>query len=209
MKAAEESVDNHIAAAKEAESLISTEVPEDSGAPSTAEIAALKADINKKEQELASTKDALLRTAADFENYRKRSEKEINEIRKFAAKQLLLDFLPVMDNFERAIEHLPDSTEEPVKNMVTGIKMIKDGFLATLRRHGAEPFDSLGKTFDPNIHEALTQMPTNEYEPGQICQVMERGYMLHDRLLRPAKVVVASAMPKAAETASDQETAGE
>ena len=151
MKAAEESVDSHIAAAKEAENLVSVEEP---AAPAdNAEQDALKAEIAKKEQELAGTKEALLRTAADFENYRKRSEKEISEIRKFADKQLLLDFLPVMDNFERAIEHLPESSEEPIKTIVTGVKMIKDGFLATLRRHGDEPFDSLGKPFDPNIHE--------------------------------------------------------
>ncbi len=208
MKAAEESVESRLAANKgiAQEELKEETIELPNADEDSATIENLKAELAKKSQELAATKDALLRTAADFENYRKRSEKEIGEIRKFAAKQLLLDFLPVMDNFERAVEHLPADPEEPLKTMVTGIKMIKDGFLATLRRHGAEPFDSLGKTFDPNIHEALTQMPTGDYEPGQVCQVMERGYMLQDRLLRPAKVVVATAMPQAEPISADQTT---
>lgn len=208
MKAAEECIDARNAQKEEAEEIpVNVEEPAVETVEDSSELDALKEELAQKEDTIAALKNEVLLAQANLENFRKRSEKELNECRKYAASKVLTDFLPVMDNCKRAMEHLPASDDDTYKNITTGLKMIQDGFMSTLNRYGVTLIDSLGCTFDPNVHEALTQMPTNEYQPGQICQVYEDGYMIHDRLLRAAKVVVACALPDstpAAEAAADQ-----
>lgn len=138
------------------------------------------------EERTSSLNDQLLRLAADFENYRKRARREQEELRKYGIEQVVRVMLPVLDNLQRAKEHADKS--DPI---VQGVEMVTKQFIDALATYGVRPFDSLGQAFDPGCHEAVGQVPTGEVPAGAVFQEMEKGYTLHDRLLRPAKVLVA------------------
>lgn len=144
-------------------------------------------------------KDQLVRLAADFENFKKRTRREKEDIRKFANEGLLKDILPPLDNLNRALAHVEDRNNP----LVQGIEMVAKQFLDILGGYGVTPVDSKGKPFDPAVHDAMGQTPSEEYEPGCIADEFEKGYMIHGRLLRPAKVIVATA-PVAAEPPSEE-----
>lgn len=127
------------------------------------------------------------RAAADLENTRKRFAKEREDLKKYAVESLLRDLLPVADNLQRAVAHAGDD-EGP---LAQGVQMVLRQLLSTLERHGATPFDPQGEPFDPQYHEAMTQIPRDDVDPGTIVEVFQQGWMLHDRLARPAMVVVA------------------
>jgi molecular chaperone GrpE len=150
-------------------------------------------------EEHAQVKDQLLRLAADFDNFRKRARRERDEMREYATEQLLRDLLPVVDNFDRAIAHAPSN--DPVAQ---GVKMVAKQLLDVLASRGVATYDSLGKTFDPERHEALSQAPAGDAQPGSVLEEIERGYTLHGRLLRPAKVVVAAAPAGSAEGEAEE-----
>ncbi len=133
-------------------------------------------------------RDQLLRLAADFDNFRKRSARQLEETRKFGIDRLLLDLLPVLDNLERALAHAGDASDP----IVQGVRMVAKGFLDTLAQHGVQAFDSVGQVFDPERHEAVGQAPSGTAAPGTILEEMQKGYMLHERLLRAAQVIVAA-----------------
>lgn len=137
----------------------------------------------------AALRDQLLRMAADFDNYRKRARREQDDVRRFGSDRLLGDILPIVDNLDRALAH-SEGAEGPV---IAGIRMVAKQFHDVLSSHGVKPYDSTGKPFDPEQHEAVSQTPTHEAAPGTVLQELQRGYMIHDRLLRPARVVVAIA----------------
>jgi molecular chaperone GrpE len=151
-------------------------------------------------EELAVAKDQLLRLAADFDNYRKRARREKEEYQKVANERLLRDVLPVADNLDRALAHA--AADNPV---VAGVRMVSKQLLDILAGYGVRPFDSLGKQFNPEMHEALSQAPAGDAQPGSVLEEIERGYTLHDRLLRPAKVVVAAAPQGATDEPGDRE----
>ena len=166
------------------------------------ELAKVRAELEESQRRSRDTQarlvdehDRLLRMAAESENAKKRGLKEKEETRKFAAEALLKDFLPVADNLERALEHADKSD---VKTLVEGVRLVQKLFETTLARHGVTGFSALGKLFDPNLHEALMQVE-HESPPGTVVQEMARGYKLHDRLVRPAAVVVAKAAAPSAE----------
>jgi molecular chaperone GrpE len=155
-------------------------------------------------------KDQLMRLAADFENFKKRTRREKEDIRKFANEQLLKDVLPPLDNLNRALAHVEDR-ENP---LVQGIEMVAKQFLGILDGYGVTTVNSKGKPFDPAVHDAMGQTPSAEYEPGCIVDEFEKGYLLHGRLLRPAKVIVATAPvasqePTEENSDSSQETSPE
>ena len=133
-------------------------------------------------------KDQLLRLAADFENFRKRARKEKIEQQKFAAEGVLREMLPILDNLERALAHA--QSEDPI---VQGVAMVVKQFADALSAQGVRAFESAGQPFNPELHEAMGQAPAGEAPPGSVLQQLEKGYMIHDRLLRPAKVLVAAA----------------
>ncbi|MEL6759189.1 MAG: nucleotide exchange factor GrpE [Myxococcota bacterium] len=155
--------------------------------------------------------DRLLRLAADFDNYRKRSRRELDEARRFGIENLLRDLLPVVDNLLRAIaaetDAVADADEASKNPLLEGIRMVHKQFSDVLDQHGVRGFDSVGTVFDPELHEALSQAPSDEHEPGSVIAEHERGYMIHDRLLRPARVVVA--MPQAEEASPDEKKSEE
>ena len=141
-------------------------------------------------------KDQYARTLADFDNYRKRVARDREELAQFAAKDILKDLLPTVDNLALALEKA-ENKEDP---FVQGVKLAYDGFLKALADHGATPIDSLGEPFDANYHEALAQLPSPDVAEGVVMNEVKRGWLLHGKLLRAAQVVVSSGAPeKAAE----------
>ena len=148
---------------------------------------------------VAELKDQLVRLAADFENFKKRTRREKEDIRKFANEQLLKDILPPLDNLNRALAHVEDRSNP----LVQGIEMVAKQFLDILGGYGVTPVESKGQAFDPAVHDAMGQTPSEDIEPGCIADEFEKGYMMHGRLLRPAKVIVATA-PVPAEPAPEE-----
>ena len=143
-------------------------------------------DTNER---LKDTHERLLRSAAEFDNFKKRSAKEKEDAAKFGNERLLKDFLPVMDNLERALDH---AEQHDLKSVVEGVKLVQKLFESTLARHGVTGFSAVGQPFDPSVHEALMQQESDA-PPNTVVSEMARGYKLHDRLVRPAAVVVAKA----------------
>lgn len=146
-----------------------------------------KAESLKNEAE--ETHDRLLRLAAEFENYKKRSAREMNDFRKFANESFVKAMLPVVDNLDRAIE---SSTNDKHANssVVEGVNMTLREILKVFEQYNITPFESLGKTFDPSLHQAVMQEDDGEYPENTVSKELQKGYMIHDRLLRPAMVVV-------------------
>lgn len=165
-----------------------------------AELAELRERVETLRGEVTGTKDKWMRALADLENYKKRTKKEMDDAALRTAKSLLPAFLPVLDNLERALEvaeptaaNASDENAENVRNLVQGIKMVRQDFLAALVRNGIEPIDSIGTAFDPAVHDALQQFDSPDFPPGVVIREFEKGYMLKGRLLRPARVIVAGA----------------
>ena len=137
-------------------------------------------------------KDQYARTLADFDNYRKRVARDREELAQFAAKDILKDLLPTVDNLALALEKA-ENKDDP---FVQGVKLAYDGFLKALADHGATPIDSLGEPFDANYHEALAQLPSPDVAEGVVMNEVKRGWLLHGKLLRAAQVVVSSGAPE-------------
>jgi molecular chaperone GrpE len=140
------------------------------------------------EEALIELNDRYLRLLAEYDNYRKRTEREKDELIKTASENLIMELLPILDNLDRATEHRNKKTtyEEYVK----GIALIEDQFRAVLARVGLEPMEVVGKPFDPAIHDAVMQIETDEYESGIVTDEVEKGYMLSGKVIRHPKVIV-------------------
>ena len=156
--------------------------------------------LTEAQEAIAELNERIVRLTADFDNFRKRAQREKDEARQFANQGLLEKLLPVLDNFEMALTAVKDA-DPSVRD---GVQMILDQLLGVLKESGVEPVDAMGHPFDPNLHEALSQEETTEVEEGTVVQQVQRGYKLNDRLVRPARVVVAKA-PGAAEEASTED----
>jgi molecular chaperone GrpE len=137
-------------------------------------------------------KEMYARTLADFDNFRKRTSRDREELVKFAASETVKDMLPTADNLALAIAQAADP-EDP---FVKGVKLAYDGFLKALKDHGAEPFESVGEVLDPNRHEAIATLPSETVEEGKISTEVKKGWFLNGRLLRAAQVVVSSGKPQ-------------
>ena len=156
--------------------------------------------LTEAQEAIAELNERIVRLTADFDNFRKRAQREKDEARQFANQGLLEKLLPVLDNFEMALTAVKDA-DPSVRD---GVQMILDQLLGVLKESGVEPVDAMGQPFDPNFHEALSQEETTEVEEGTVVQQVQRGYKLNDRLVRPARVVVAKA-PGAAEEAPNED----
>lgn len=132
--------------------------------------------------------ERLMRVSADYDNYKKRVVKEKREVLKFAAQPLLADLLPLLDNFERAIKHSQNA--DGSEALIAGVELIYKELQATLQKHGVEKIKALGLPFDPLHHEALSTKFVEGSEEEEVLEIIQEGYLLHGRLLRPAKVVV-------------------
>lgn len=156
--------------------------------------------------EAAKLRDQLLRTAADFDNFRKRSRREISDAETRAREDVLKDLLPVFDNLDRAMAHADTATD--VQALADGLRMVSKQFLDTLGKLGIERVKALGEPFDPSVHEAIQHLESAEHPAGVVLAEVQPGYRQGERLLRPALVVVSRGAPKAPETPPEAEETG-
>lgn len=162
------------------------------------EIERLKAENERLLAECAEMKDKALRAAAELENFRRRVLREKEDFQKFAAEGVLRDLLPVADHVDAAMSHMGESAD--LATLREGVEITYRGFLDVLKKKGVTPIESKGMTFDPNLHEAVQMEPSDEVPPSRVVREVRRGYMLHDRLLRPALVVVSTGKAAPAKT---------
>jgi molecular chaperone GrpE len=155
--------------------------------PDAAELEAVRAKLNSTEQELNNYKLRL----ADFENARKRLLRDAETEKKYAAESLTRDLLAALDNLDRALSVAKAAGDKGP--LVAGVSATASQFLDILRRYGVTRIECPpGTAFDPNLHQAVMEQPTRDFEPGQVVQVLQQGFLLHDRVLRPASVIVAA-----------------
>ncbi|PLX74007.1 MAG: nucleotide exchange factor GrpE [Desulfuromonas sp.] len=145
------------------------------------------------QEEAGKNKDLYLRALADLENYRKRAQRDKEDAIRFANDNLLREMVPVIDNLERAVEHAND---DQGSSLLEGVEMTLVQFRKVLETFGVKPVESIGQPFDPNFHQAMGQVESDEYEPNTVVQEMQKGYTLNNRLLRPAMVMVAKTPEK-------------
>jgi molecular chaperone GrpE len=148
--------------------------------------------FSKLQEELGSIHDRYLRLGAEFENFKKRSERERLTSIRFANENLLVELLPVLDHLEHAIAAATNHESESAaaSNVVTGVQMVLKQFKDILAKSGLKEFTSAGTPFNPNLHEALAERESSEHDDGVVIEEFQKGYMLNDRLVRPARVVV-------------------
>ena len=188
------------AQAEEAE--IEQEEPFD---PETADGEALLAKYRELEAELSEAQERVLRTAADAENFKKRLQREKEEQTRYANESFIRELLTVIDNLERALEH--SGSESDQEGLVEGLNMTLKSFLDTLTRFGCTQVEAEGKPFDPNFHEAVSQEESADHEPNTVLNELQKGYMLKERLLRPAMVLVSKRSSKQDTDSREQTTA--
>ncbi len=182
---------------------VDLETPEDaSGA--AAETPELIAQLEAEKTDL---KEKLLRTLADMENLRRRTEREISDARTYAVSNFARDMLNVADNFQRAIDSVPAEAREAgdpaLKALVEGVELTEREMLKTLERYGVKRLDPEGQRFDPNLHQAMFEVPNADVPSGTVVQVVQTGYVIGERVLRPALVGVAKGGPKPASQTGD------
>jgi molecular chaperone GrpE len=154
--------------------------------------------LTEARAEASRLKEAWMRTAADYDNYRKRSRRELEDSRKAGREEILKDLLPVFDNLERGIQSAQQAAD--VKAVTDGLGMILKQFESTLGRMGISKVGTVGKSFDPGVHEAIQQVETSDHAPGTVVAEVQPGYIAGERLIRAAMVVVAKPRSVAAET---------
>lgn len=150
------------------------------------QLAAVTSERDRLAQEAADLNDRLLRRQAEFDNFRKRAERERFEMLEYASMEAVKAILPIVDDFDRALK-----TECADKEYARGMEMIHQRLTESLKKLGLEPVESLGKKFDPNLHHAVSKMQTEEFEEDEIIEEYQKGYQFKERLLRPAMVKVA------------------
>jgi molecular chaperone GrpE len=151
---------------------------------------ALRAQLQSAEQKRDEYLDLAQRTRADFENYQKRMKRDLIEERRYAQMPLAADLLTALDNLERATSAAEQAGE--TGPLVQGVALVRSQLLDILRRHGITRIDAQGQPFDPNLHQAVMQQSSKEHPPMTVLQVLESGYLMHERVLRPARVVVST-----------------
>lgn len=158
-------------------------------------------ELSALKRELAEAKDKTLRTFAELENFRKRSARTLQDELKYANMSLIRDMLPVMDNLLRAIEAAEKQDQsgeltEQGKALLAGVKMVVEQFNTVLGKHNCTPIEAVNQPFDPNFHQAITQMPSADVAPNTVIMETQKGYVLHDRVVRPSQVIVSCEAPK-------------
>lgn len=156
------------------------------GAPDTVD------ELAKLQEELIAAKDQSLRTQAEMQNLRRRSERDVENAHKYALEKFVGELLPVVDNLERALQAI-DQNDESLKALTEGVELTLKSFQDVLVRYKVEPIDPKGQPFDPEFHQAMSMLEMPEEEPNTVVDVFQKGYTLNGRLVRPAMVVVAKA----------------
>ncbi|MCJ8271650.1 MAG: nucleotide exchange factor GrpE [Psychrosphaera sp.] len=158
----------------------------------TLRIAELEKALKKSEATVENQKDSVIRGKAEVENMRRRSAQDVEKAHKFALEKFASDLLPVLDNLERAIE-FSDKENEAVKTVVEGIELTYQSFISSVEKFGMEVVDPQDETFNPDRHQAMSMQENAELKPNTVIAVMQKGYVLNGRLLRPAMVMVSKA----------------
>ncbi len=148
-----------------------------------------KKKTDPRDEKIADLEDRVKRQMAEFENFRKRTDKEKSQMFDMGVKNVVEKILPVIDNFERGLENVPEGADEA---FVNGMKMIYKQMTDELDKIGVKPIEAVGKPFDPNFHNAVMQVESEEFESGTVAQELQKGYMYHDTLVRPSMVGVVS-----------------
>jgi len=167
--------------------------PPQGGTNKGSELDALKAKLTAAEQQRDEYLTLAKQARADFENYQKRSQRDLTAERRYAQAPLAADLLPALDNLERAVAAAKAAGDN--SSLTPGAAMVISQLLDVLRRHGVTRIEAQGQPFDPNLHQAVMQQPTADQPPQTVLQALEQGYQMHERVLRPARVIVA--MPPA------------
>jgi molecular chaperone GrpE len=167
--------------------------PQENAAPPAASDENLEQRLQAVTAERDDYRDKWARARADLDNYRKRIQKEIEEDRKYAPLPMLKRLLPALDGLDRALKSAKQSRN--ADELIAGIELVAKEFEAALASVGAQAIAAVGQPFDPHLHEAIQQVPTDEHPPMTVVEDVERGYLLHDRVVRPTKVVVSTAPP--------------
>ncbi len=179
--------------------------------PQAAAEAAPAGDAAALAKDAADYKDRLLRTLAEMENLRRRTEREIADTRQYAVANFARDLLAVADNMQRALATLSadfrDQADPVVKSHIEGVELTERELMKVMEKHGIRRFDPQGQKFDPNLHQAMFEVPDPSVPSGTVVQVMQPGYMIADRMLRPALVGVSKGGPKAAPAANENAAA--
>lgn len=163
----------------------------------SSELQSLKEAYEAGQEEAEQQKDQNLRLQAEFDNFRRRGLKEKQENHLYGHQNLVKELLPTVDNLDRAIEHADQKNSEELQNLLQGVELVRKELLGVLERFGVKEVEAEGCVFDPAVHEALAQAPSADVEPNHILTVMEKGYQLRDRMLRPSRVVVSKAPDEA------------
>jgi molecular chaperone GrpE len=174
------------------------------GAPeATAQAEAAPDPVAAAQREAADYKDKLLRTLAEMENLRRRTEREVADARTYGIASFARDVLAVADNMHRALDaigpELREQGEGKIKSLIEGVELTERELLKSLEKNGVRKFSPRGEKFDPNVHQAMYEVPQADVPPGHVAQVIQDGYMIGERVLRPALVGVAKAAPKSAQ----------
>jgi molecular chaperone GrpE len=168
--------------------------------------------VAEARREAAEYKDKLLRTLAEMENLRRRTEREVADARTYGIASFARDVLAVADNMQRALEaigpELREQGDAKTKSLIEGVELTERELLKSLEKNGVRKFSPVGEKFDPNVHQAMFEVPNAEVPPGHVAQVIQAGYMIGERMLRPALVGVAKAAPKPAQPAGASENPG-
>jgi molecular chaperone GrpE len=154
-----------------------------------ADVAQLQQALAAAQEEAATAKDQALRAVADAQNARRRAEQDVEKAHKFGSEKLINEMLPIIDSLERALEAC-QSEDEGVKALREGVEMTYNMFVQGLAKFNVEQVNPKGEAFNPELHQAMTMVPSPDQEPNTVLDVMQKGYTLHGRLIRPAMVVV-------------------
>jgi molecular chaperone GrpE len=193
-------------AAENVDKNITAEDSEELFDPERANRDELRAKYRELEGQLRQAEERVLRTAADAENFKKRLQREKEEQTRYANEALMRELLPVIDNLERALEHSASAPNQ--EGLLEGLKMTLKGFTDILARFGCTPLQTIGKIFDPNFHEAVSQEESSEVEPNTVLRELQKGYLLKERLLRPAMVIVSKPASVAERHSEEQKATG-
>ncbi len=165
----------------------------------------LKKSLDEEKQRAQDNYEKFLRAYAELENYKKRTEKEKADSVKYANETLIRDLLPFVDNLQRAVEHASSEKNNDPKALIDGIELTLKDLTTALEKHGLKPIESVGRPFDPHLHEAIMQVESTGHQPQTIVEEFQRGYQLNDRLLRPARVSVAMRPEESGEEGTEGE----
>ncbi len=155
------------------------------------ELQSLKDEFESRGKELEEANDRHVRLQAEFDNFRRRSLKERQESLQYGHQNLVKDLLGAVDNLERALEHADQNMDADLQSVLQGVGLVHREILAAMGKHGVQSIDPVDAVFDPTFHEAMGQVPSATVEPNTVTQVLQKGYLLKDRMLRPARVMVA------------------